>query len=73
MFNRLRNGFKGSRDKEPSIIKGKYDLSYQIDSNSALDFHIIKHGIIQDWIATKLKEFINESGIVLDIGPMQDY
>ncbi len=49
-------------------MKGEYDLSYQIDPNSALDDHIVKHGIIQDWIATKLGEFINESGIVLDIG-----
>lgn len=69
MFSRLRNRFKKeSKRKEPYILKGEYGLSYQIDPNSALDDQIVKHGIIQDWIATKLGEFINESGIVLDIG-----
>ena len=69
MFSRLHNRFKKeSKRKEPYILKGEYDLSYQIDPNSALDDHIVKHGIFQDWIATKLGELINKNGIVLDIG-----
>ena len=69
MFKRLRNKFKKEpKNKNPYILKGIYDLYYQIYPNSALDDHIVKHGIIQDWIVTRLDEFIKEDGIVFDIG-----
>jgi FkbM family methyltransferase len=69
MFKRLRNKFKKEpKNKEPYTLKGIYDLLYLIYPNSALDDHIVKHGIIQDWIATRLGEFIKEDGIILDIG-----
>ena len=69
MFKRLRNKFKKEpKNKKPYVLKGTYDLLYQIYPNSALDNHIVKYGIIQDWIATRLCEFIKEDGIVLDVG-----
>lgn len=54
--------------KKERVIKGKYDISYLIHPDSALDYHIVKHGIFQDWIATKLGNFIPSNGIVMDIG-----
>jgi FkbM family methyltransferase len=69
MFNNLRSIFnKKSQIAEPYILKGKYDLFYEIHPKSALDDHIVKHGIIQDWIAVHLEELVNEDGIVLDVG-----
>jgi FkbM family methyltransferase len=50
------------------VIKGKYGLSYRIDKKSALDYHIVQHGILQDWIAAYLPEYVPQDGIVFDIG-----
>jgi FkbM family methyltransferase len=52
----------------PRIIKGLFDLSYQIDPDSALDNHIIQQGIFGDWLARHLVDLIPADGTILDIG-----
>lgn len=56
------------RKEKPYLRIGKYGIQYYINPNSALDRHIVMHGILGDWIATHLKDFVSPSGIVLDIG-----
>ena len=56
------------KKKQPYVLKGKYDLSYYVDPLSALDYHIVQHGILQDWIAINLNKIVDKKGIVLDIG-----
>ncbi len=56
------------RKKKPWIAKGKYSLRYWIDPSSALEYHIVKYGILNDWIGTHLSELIPNDGIVFDVG-----
>ena len=53
---------------DPYIIKGKYDLLYEIHPNSIIDNDISKCGIIQDWIAFNLNKLVGDNVIILDIG-----
>jgi len=55
-------------NKKPRVVKGKYDISYYINPNSAHDYHIVKHGITQDWIVTNIGKFVRKDGIIFDIG-----
>jgi FkbM family methyltransferase len=69
MFNHLKKYLKKPpKNNDPYVIKGTYEIYYKIFPHSALDFHIVKHGIIQDWIVTKLNQLIDDEGIVFDIG-----
>ena len=69
MLNHLRKYFKKPpKNNDPYILKGTYDILYKILPHSALDFHIVKHGIIQDWIVTRLNQLIDDDGIIFDIG-----
>src|SRR6266851_3121892 len=56
------------RRRKPWIARGKYNLLYWIMPESALDYQIVKYGILNDWIATQLTQLISENGVVLDIG-----
>lgn len=53
--------------RKPFIKKWKYDINYLVDTRSALDFHIIRHGILNDFISTHLGDFIKKDGIVFDV------
>lgn len=50
------------------IIKGRFDIKYIVYSFSALDNHIIKYGILNDWIPLNLNKFIPKNGVVFDVG-----
>lgn len=52
----------------PFIAIGKYNLKYLIYPNSALDIHICKNGILGDFLANCLNQFVDKDGVVLDIG-----
>lgn len=59
---------KAFRKKNPSIIKGKFGLEYLILPDSALDDHVLRSGILQDWIAIHLGELVKPDGVIFDIG-----
>ncbi len=59
---------RGRKEQKPYLLTGKYDICYYIDPSSALDRHIIIHGILNDWIATHLKDLVRPNATVLDIG-----
>jgi len=61
---KLRNPFA----KKEKIVKGKFDINYILDPNSALDCHIDQFGIFQDWIAMKLPDLVRNDSIIFDIG-----
>jgi FkbM family methyltransferase len=56
------------KEQRPYLLTGKYDLCYYIDPSSALDRHIIVNGILDDWIATHLKDLVRPTATILDIG-----
>ena len=72
MINKIKHLIKLYKqkysNKKSYIVRGKYDLLYHIDPISALDYHIIQHGILQDWIAINLEKLVRKDAIVFDIG-----
>ncbi len=56
------------RKKDSDIIVGKYGLRYLFMPDSALDDHVLRYGILRDWIAIHLGEIVNSEGVVFDIG-----
>ena len=52
----------------PKIITGKYGIRYLVFKKSALDFHILKNGIIGDWIAKYGHLVISHGDTIFDIG-----
>jgi len=56
------------RRKEPYIISAKFGILYLVMPNSALDFHIVENGILNDWAATQMYKLIPQNGIIFDIG-----
>lgn len=57
-----------NRRKKPYIISGKYGIYYIVFPDSALDFHLVANGILNDWVATKLHGLIPQNGTIFDIG-----
>ncbi len=53
--------------KKPFIKTGKYSIKYLVDTRSALDFHIIRYGILNDFIGTHLSSFVKKDSIVFDV------
>lgn len=53
--------------KKPFVETWKYWIKYLIDPKSSLDYHIVKYGILNDFISTKAKNFIKDDWIVFDI------
>ncbi len=56
------------RKQKPYLRTGRYGICYYINPSSALDRHIVVHGILNDWIATHLKDLVKPTSTVLDIG-----
>lgn len=54
--------------KKPYIFKGLYNISYVIHPNSVLDNIIVKNGIYDRWITSRLKEVICPTDVIFDIG-----
>lgn len=54
--------------KRPVIYSGKYDLSYLVFPDSAIDQDVVRDGAYGDWTIKLLSEFLPEDGIILDIG-----
>ena len=52
----------------PRVIRGKYGLRYLFLPGSALDRHLLLHGILPDWIALHVGEIVPPDGIVFDVG-----
>lgn len=60
---------KQSREQEkPFIYTGKYDLSYLVFPNSAIDRDVVREGAYGDWTIKLLSGFLPEDGVILDIG-----
>lgn len=55
-------------DKKPYVYRGLYDIAYVIHPNSVLDDIVIKQGIFDKWVGTRLKKFIKPDGIIFDVG-----
>jgi len=52
----------------PKIKNGKFGIRYILYPESALDRHIRKYGIFQDFMTTRAKELLPQNGIIFDIG-----
>jgi FkbM family methyltransferase len=59
--------------KSKQVVKGNYDVSWNIDDTSALDFHIINWGVLNDWICYNFQLIIDSSDTVFDIGANVGY
>jgi FkbM family methyltransferase len=53
--------------KKPYIKTGTFWIKYLVDTRSALDSHIIKYGILNDFVAVNLNKFIEKNSVVFDI------
>jgi FkbM family methyltransferase len=60
MFNFLKK-------KSPYKV-GRYGITYHIDHRSALDKHIIDHGILQDWSVNQINNLVNSNAVIFDVG-----
>lgn len=52
----------------PKIKSGKFGIRYIFFPESALDRHIRKFGIFQDFMTTRAKELLPQDSIIFDIG-----
>ena len=52
----------------PKIKTGKFGIRYILFPESAMDRHIRKFGIFQDFMTTRAKELLPQDGIIFDIG-----
>ncbi|MEW5784274.1 MAG: FkbM family methyltransferase [Bacillota bacterium] len=52
----------------PFIFAGKYDLSYLVFPDSAIDQDVVREGVYSDWTIQLLSQFLPENSIILDIG-----
>ncbi|OGG44705.1 hypothetical protein A2841_01890 [Candidatus Kaiserbacteria bacterium RIFCSPHIGHO2_01_FULL_48_10] len=52
----------------PKIKNGKFGIRYILYPESALDRHIRKYGIFQDFMTTRAKELLPQDSIIFDIG-----
>ena len=52
----------------PKIVIGKFGIKYLILENSALDFQVTKHGILDDWVAKNGSLFLKKDSIIFDVG-----
>lgn len=59
---------KNPRKNEPLIITGMFGLKYLFLPDSALDDHLLKYGILKDWITLHLDEVVLPDSIIFDIG-----
>lgn len=51
------------------IYTGKFNISYYLDSTSALDAHIKKYGYLDDWDLLRfIKPYISQESTVFDVG-----
>ena len=64
----LKLRLKKSPKDKPYIFKGKYDLKYQIHTNSIIDLDIAKNGIIRDWIVFNIDKLLKTDSVIFDIG-----
>ena len=55
------------------MIKGRYDVLWNVDNTSALDFHITNHGILNDWICYNFASIIGSNDVIFDIGANAGY
>lgn len=70
LLRTLRRNYKNFRfsPAKPQIVKGRFDLYYNCIPNSALDYHILKNGILPDWIATQEVMELQPDSVIFDIG-----
>ncbi|EKD90129.1 MAG: methyltransferase FkbM [uncultured bacterium] len=54
--------------KPPYVFTGLYNIKYWIRPNSVLDNAIVKNGIFNGWLCTKLKGLINKDSVIFDVG-----
>jgi FkbM family methyltransferase len=59
--------FNFLKKKSPYKV-GRYGITYYIDHRSALDKHIIDHGILQDWSVNQINNLVNSNAVIFDIG-----
>jgi len=52
----------------PKIKTGKFGIRYILFPESAMDRHIRKFGIFQDFMTARAKELLPQDGIIFDIG-----
>lgn len=58
-----------SYDKKPKYShKGLYNIKYLIRPNSILDAAIVKNGVYDKWLCSRLKRLINKNAVIFDIG-----
>ncbi|MDO9399732.1 MAG: FkbM family methyltransferase [bacterium] len=68
MMNKVKHFFKKYFKKKLIIKKGKFGIKYLIVPNSALDYHILKNGIYEEWITHNLNDLIPKNGVIFDVG-----
>lgn len=56
------------RKMKTRLARGKYQLTYVIPPNSALEYHIIQFGVLNDWIVSNLSRLIQKESVVFDVG-----
>lgn len=69
----IKKHIENSQNNIPYVKNGKYNLKYLVFPSSALDYHIICHGIYNDFLTNNLKFFIKNDDVIFDVGANAGY
>lgn len=67
-YVRMMEADKQSKKNEVYIFKGFQNILYEIHPNSSIDYEIAKNHIYDRYVGNQIKNYINQNGVILDVG-----